>query len=201
MILRHQFLFLRHGQTDWNLEGRFQGRSDIPLNSTGLEQARYAAEILANEEINMIVSSPLIRALKTAAIVAERLRRPLFIERQLSEQDFGSFDGLIVDEIKMKHGVPLREPASNILPGDAEQWRDTVARAETAVSDWIGRYTSSQILFVSHDGIFRALLEALHESRFESENGRLYRFIPQASSWIIEGIDLASALSGQPTRM
>jgi broad specificity phosphatase PhoE len=62
MIPRREFLFLRHGQTDWNREGRYQGLRDIPLNETGLAQARAAATALAAQRIDRIVASPLDRA-------------------------------------------------------------------------------------------------------------------------------------------
>ena len=64
------FYFLRHGETDWNAEGRFQGHSDIPLNAQGLTQAHAAAQVMATCSIDLIVASPLIRALKTAALAA-----------------------------------------------------------------------------------------------------------------------------------
>ena len=57
-VPKRKFLFLRHGQTDWNLQGRFQGHSDIPLNETGLAQARLAAERLSGQGIELIISSP-----------------------------------------------------------------------------------------------------------------------------------------------
>jgi broad specificity phosphatase PhoE len=93
-LLPHQpFYFMRHGQTDWNLQGRLQGHSDIPLNATGLAQAHAAADALTDESIEVIVSSPLIRALKTAAIVAERIARQIYIDGQLKECSFGAFEG------------------------------------------------------------------------------------------------------------
>src|ERR1700722_10208985 len=82
-IPRRTFYFLRHGETDWNVEGRFQGHSDIPLNAQGLAQARSAAQIMADRSVDLIVASPLIRALKTAAIVAEAIGKPLRIDSEL----------------------------------------------------------------------------------------------------------------------
>jgi len=69
--------FVRHGQTDWNAEGRFQGHSDIPLNATGLSQAHHAARMLAACPIDRVVASPLVRAARTAEIVNERLGKPI----------------------------------------------------------------------------------------------------------------------------
>ncbi|MGA7262389.1 MAG: histidine phosphatase family protein, partial [Stellaceae bacterium] len=78
---RERLLFLfRHGETDWNREGRLQGHTDTPLNATGLAQAQALAESLRPHRLDVVVSSDLARAQTTARIVAEALRVPLFIE-------------------------------------------------------------------------------------------------------------------------
>ena len=87
------FYFLRHGETEWNAEGRFQGHSDIPLNPQGLAQAHAAARIIAACPVDLIVASPLIRALTTAAIVAEAIGKPVRIDSELKERHFGDFEG------------------------------------------------------------------------------------------------------------
>jgi broad specificity phosphatase PhoE len=96
---RRNFYFLRHGQTAWNVEGRFQGHSDIPLNEVGLAQARDAAKILARCPIDLIVASPLIRARRTAEVVSEALDRPLLLDDELKERHFGALEGLVVNEV------------------------------------------------------------------------------------------------------
>ena len=123
-----RFLFLRHGETDWNLQGRFQGHSDIPLNATGLVQARDAAAKLKSQTVHRIVSSPLVRALKTAAIVAEHIGLPIYVDSQFSERSFGSFDGQVIAEVKRQHGLAPSELAHRIFPPDAEKWPQTLAR-------------------------------------------------------------------------
>jgi len=72
-IPQNNFYFLRHGQTNWNVEGRFQGHTDIPLNDTGLSQGARRRGILARCPVDLIIASPLMRARKTAEIVAEDL--------------------------------------------------------------------------------------------------------------------------------
>src|SRR3954467_15333441 len=95
-IPKTSFYFLRHGQTKWNAEGRFQGHTDIPLNDIGLSQAHAAAAILARCPVDLIVASPLIRARTTAEIVAAQLGKPLFMDDELKERHFGAFEGLLV---------------------------------------------------------------------------------------------------------
>jgi len=99
------FYFLRHGQTDWNAAGRFQGHTDVALNELGLAKAHHAAQALAGCPVDIIVASPRIRALKTAAIVAERLNKPPFVDSALKERHFGAFEGLVVEEVKRRLGL------------------------------------------------------------------------------------------------
>jgi 2,3-bisphosphoglycerate-dependent phosphoglycerate mutase len=102
------FLF-RHGETDWNREGRLQGHTDTPLNATGLAQARTLAEKLLPHRLDAVVSSDLSRALTTAQIVAETLRIPLFTEPGLREVDVGAAEGLLWAEAKTRFGEGLTE--------------------------------------------------------------------------------------------
>ena len=137
MILRRPFYFLRHGQTDWNREGRYQGTSDIPLNATGIAQAVAAAALLARVRIDLIVASPLIRALKTAAIAAETMDRPIHVDRGLVERNFGSFDGLVITEVKQRHGLNPDENSRSIMPPDADPWDEILSRVPPVIAKWL----------------------------------------------------------------
>jgi broad specificity phosphatase PhoE len=166
-IPKRSFYFLRHGQTDWNVEGRFQGHTDILLNELGLSQARDAAAALANCPVDMLVASPLIRALTTAAIVAERLDKPIFVDTELKERKFGSFEGLIVSAVKRQFGLQPHERLVQHLPPDAEQWHETRARTVRVIGKWLDRQPEKTIVFVSHSGLFDALHELIFGSRIE----------------------------------
>lgn len=183
-----RFIFLRHGQTDWNLQGRYQGLSDIALNATGLEQAEAAARLLKQISIDRIVSSPLVRALKTAAIVSEYISVPINVSTGMSERSFGSFDGLVINEVKRKHGLKPDEPSSKIFPPDAEKWPQTLNRSRDVVGKWLNDFPDETILFVAHDGIFRALSELLHGEWFVSSHGIPYVFEPGLENWTITEI-------------
>ena len=102
------FLF-RHGETDWNREGRLQGHTDTPLNATGLAQAEALAESLRPHRLDAVLSSDLARAQTTARIVAETLRVPLFIEAGLRETDVGAAEGLLWVDAKTRFGEGLTE--------------------------------------------------------------------------------------------
>jgi glucosyl-3-phosphoglycerate phosphatase len=94
-----QVILLRHGLTDWNDAGRFQGHADVPLNLTGHAQAATAAEGLLNLGITRIVSSDLARAATTAKIVGERLGLDVTLDARLQEINVGSWAGLTPAEI------------------------------------------------------------------------------------------------------
>jgi len=105
-------LYLRHGQTDWNAQGRIQSSTDIPLNETGRAQARErAAELLSHQPpVEIIYASPLKRAKETAEIIQSALGVPLYLDERLVERDFGSLEGKKfdrwLDESELaQHGV------------------------------------------------------------------------------------------------
>ena len=185
----HDFLFLRHGQTDWNVEDRFQGQTDIPLNATGVAQAYRAAERLSHEHIDRIISSPLIRALKTAAIVAEHLSLPLIVERELTERHFGPFEGQVVREVKANLGLTPDTPIAGHLPPEAEQWPDTKSRSHRSIDRWMVRYPGDRLLFVSHHGLFAAIAEQLTNERLQGRNAVPYAFRKEDGDWRVESLE------------
>lgn len=169
------FYFIRHGQTDWNLEKRMQGHTDIPLNQAGFEQAARAAALFDKIHIDVIVSSPLSRAYKTAEVIAERKGLPIVSEPLLKERHFGKFEGRTIYEVFDEFGLPHTSSMSAILPPCAEQWPETRTRSLNVVSDYLNRYEGN-ILFVSHGAVFRAIYECLMNARLEAENAKPYYF-------------------------
>lgn len=97
MLTRTPFIFLRHGQTDWNAEDRCQGQMDIPLNATGRAQAEEATLPLKDCALTTICCSPLGRARETAEIVNRERQLPLVIVEDLQECAFGELEGKIED--------------------------------------------------------------------------------------------------------
>jgi broad specificity phosphatase PhoE len=187
VIPPRRFYFLRHGQTDWNREGRYQGTSDIPLNATGIEQARAAAQCLALVTIDRIVASPLIRALKTAEIVADQRGLSIHTERGLVERNFGSFEGLIIRDVKLRHGVPLDQPSASILPADADPWNEIYERVPPIIGRWLGTFPSETLLFVAHGGVFDALHQYMIGARVGAESKHAVPYIaqPLSNGWTL----------------
>lgn len=98
-----ELILIRHGETDWNRELRFQGQIDVPLNATGHEQARRVAERLAGESVQQLVCSDLLRTRQTAQAPAQTLGLGAVSDAALREQNFGVVDGMRVDDIKTRY--------------------------------------------------------------------------------------------------
>lgn len=182
------FLCLRHGVTDWNRQGRFQGRTDIPLNDEGISQADAAALRLRNLRIDHIVASPLIRAVRTAEIVASSLAAPLAIDDGLIECDFGSLEGQSIAEAMKVHGLTAREQLATILPGDGEAWPTVSARALRCVGQWLDNHPQANVLFVCHDGVMQAMSEVLCGHWFDNRHGTPFKFERTGDAWSVDEV-------------
>jgi probable phosphoglycerate mutase len=147
------FWFLRHGETDWNAQGISQGNVDIPLNATGIAQARTAEQRLRNRGIATIVSSPLSRARVTAAFVGETLELPIEIDPDLREVAFGVHEG------QRMSGWFADWVAGAATPEGAESFAALRRRAVAAVN----RATAQPpaVLVVAHGALFRSLRSAM----------------------------------------
>ncbi|WP_052213639.1 histidine phosphatase family protein [Belnapia sp. F-4-1] len=185
---RIPFWFLRHGETDWNAEGRSQGRTDIPLNSVGLAQARRAAKTLAGiGGIATVVASPLVRAKVTAEIAAEALGLPVEFDEGLQEVNFGE-----------QEGQPMGDwyddwIAGHYTPDRAEPFDALLARAVAAINRATAR--PGPVLVVAHGALFRALRLAFgHEPNVRTPNALPIRCEPPADGgtmWVVTPAELA----------
>ena len=180
------FCGLRHGATDWNREGRFQGRTDNPLNADGLRQAHEAADMLRDTGISRIVASPLVRAARTAEIIADAIAVPLTIDERIIEFDFGSFEGLPVRDLMIQHGVKSATGLVSILPADGESWDAMTERSLACVSNWLDRHPDDDFLFVCHDAVMQGMANALCGSYFKNSHGTPFRYINEDSQWRVE---------------
>ena len=97
MIPHKSFYFIRHGETEWNKLNLYTGSKDIPLNQTGIAQAKKAALLLKNKDIAHIVSSKLMRASQTAEIIAQTINKPISIAKNIEERYLGSKEGKPID--------------------------------------------------------------------------------------------------------
>jgi broad specificity phosphatase PhoE len=182
------FLCLRHGVTDWNAQGLFQGRTDIPLNDEGITQAHAAALRLQNVRLDQVVTSPLLRAVKTAEIVASASATPLAIDDGLIECDFGSLEGRSIAEVMKERGLTAREQLATILPSDSEAWPTVSARALRCVSQWLDSHPQANVLFVCHDGVMQAMSEVLCGNWFDNRHGAPFKFERTGDAWSVDEV-------------
>lgn len=184
---------LRHGETDWNKEGRLQGHTDIPLNSTGRRQICNAAEVLADlpEPIDLILSSPLVRAYESAQIVADRLsyeKENIVVEPLLIECGFGLGEGLTVGERMDKY-------PDGLYP-EMETYEDLIERARSAFDKIVTIYNGKKnILAVAHGAILSAVLIAVTNG--EIAYGGKKVLLDQGSIHLIRYIDGTIKLEGK----
>jgi broad specificity phosphatase PhoE len=144
---------IRHGQTDWNRAGRFQGHTDIPLNARGVEQAHELAQKLAHEHFAAVFSSDLSRARQTAEIVAAPLHLAVHPDLRLREIAQGNWEGLSLQEVQQKYAVDLRQadeaPETSRAPG-GESVLEVATRMQQAADELARRYPHERVLLVSH---------------------------------------------------
>ena len=182
------FLCLRHGATDWNRQGRFQGRTDNLLNDDGIAQARAAALRLAGVAVGAIVASPLRRAVQTAEIVGAALSLPVAIDAGIIECDFGSLEGRSIRDTMREHALTALEQLVSILPADGEPWAAVSARALSCVTTWQDGHPGTDILFVCHDAVMQAIAQELCGSFFENRYGTPFRFERAGEAWTVQEI-------------
>lgn len=157
---------LRHGQTDWNIDLRLQGITDIPLNTTGIDQATKAAAVLTASDWDFVASSPLSRAKLTAEIVAKALAIPeVQIEDLLLERSFGDAEGLTYQEWKREH------PSG--IPPQGETLGDLRDRAHLLLDRVLRQYRGTRVLAVSHGAMIRKLLRVASNDQLPGAGERI----------------------------
>ena len=173
------FWYLRHGETDWNAQGLSQGSIDIPLNSTGIAQARAAAEQLRHRGIKTIVASPLSRARVTAEIVAETLGLPLLLDPDLREVNWG-----------VQEGQPMSDWFADwVGGGPAPKGGETFAELRQRATSGVNRALAcpSAVLVVAHGALFRAVRAAMGvEANRRTRNAVPMWCAPGAEGWTID---------------
>lgn len=144
---------VRHGETDWNREQRLQGALDVPMNAAGLAQARRLAQRFSTLPIACVVSSPLVRAAATAAILADACRCGLVTDTRLREVDHGLWTGRTLPDIARQHPSfvsdgQLRPDAFDV--SGAERLPDVTRRVSAVLTDVLGSHRGRSVAIVSH---------------------------------------------------
>jgi len=159
MITR--ILLIRHGETDWNASGRWQGMADIPLNKTGLEQAAALAEHLKERPISAVYTSDLQRASQTARLIADRHRLTIIEDQRLRESNLGEFQGLTLAEIMErypKEALQMKQEYMAFIAPNGESRVAVQARVYAAFCDITAKHHPGEVVIISHGGAIRTLL-------------------------------------------
>ncbi len=153
-----KILITRHGQTDWNVLGKIQGQTDIELNDNGRQQAKETGELIKNENIDIIITSPLKRAKETAKIINENFNVTIIEDNRLMERNFGKSEGLTKDDRrKLKEINPEVNDVwnynKNIDFNGMETMQDFCNRIYKFLDEIINKYRYKNILIVTHGGV------------------------------------------------
>ncbi|MBI3536906.1 MAG: histidine phosphatase family protein [Chloroflexi bacterium] len=159
-------IFIRHGETDWNVEQRIQGQTDTPLNARGMEQAeKLAAHLAAEEKISALYSSPQQRARVTAETIARQIGiAPMFDDR-LKEKFLGELEGMQISIVEQKYPEwfrAWRESENYIaLPGEEEP-RDLQIRVQSFLDELKSRHANgARVAIVTHGATLNMLMATL----------------------------------------
>ena len=176
---------IRHGQTDWNLEGRYQGQTDVPLNATGLAQALELVEELKDQPFAAVYASNLQRAMETANILAEPFHLPVTIEPRLVEISQGEWEGKLFTDIKQRYpwlSEKLASDAENLRPPGGETVGEVSQRVYAALDDLAQLYPNQKVLVVSHGIVMATVVCKVNGIPL----GHAYQVLPENSQpiWV-----------------
>ena len=162
---------VRHGQTQWNLEQRFQGLIDVPLDQDGKNQAHQLACELKDISFDKIYASPLLRAKETATILNQYLNKEIHFEPNLREGAFGKAEGMTRAEYlqyysvqhAQVHAMPFLERIqSTVVPG-SESIAEIADRVISFLNTLVQQHVGETLLVVSHGFVIRSVLASLCE--------------------------------------
>ncbi len=157
-----RLLLVRHGETDWNQQMRFQGQTDVPLNAKGLEQADTIARRLRNEPLQAIYSSDLQRAMQTAHVVATYHDLKPIPDSGLRELSYGVWEGMSREEILQSEWAELferyRKDSLRHRPPGAEYPEQIIERSRQVLQRIRHAHGEGSVCVVGHGGSLRALI-------------------------------------------
>lgn len=180
--MKTRVYLIRHGETIWNLEGRFQGHTDIELSNKGFWQAKLISRRLQNAPLSAVYSSTLNRAYLTAKIIAGYHNLPVIKVPQLIEMCYGDWEGKMLSEINKKYGEQfprwLNNPTLFQIP-QGETIQSLQKRAVEAVNRIVEKHPREHVVVVAHGITIRTILSSVLNlpltqiSRFRQDNAAL----------------------------
>ena len=187
------FYAIRHGQTDWNVQGLLQGTIDTDLNETGRDQARAAHEVFKTLDIHHIIVSPKKRCLQTLEHLLNEQDVPSITDQSLIERSFGQYEGQSRDKVTNGQGMSIPH-----LP-TVEPWDEVKDRAASCVLRHLRETPDKTLCFVTHGGVTSALVEALTgREGFVTPNCQFIRFTEHDQGWDYSVIETHSVETTHP---
>ncbi len=157
-----RIILVRHGETTWNIEGRYQGQEDTPLSERGLQQGHLLAEGLRNIPIDFAISSPLQRSYQTCKFCAELHGLEVNTDNRLLEINHGSWEGVLAQDIQEQYPVEFAlwhsQPEKVQMPGGGESLEDVRKRVRAAFDEYAAQYDGKTILVAAHDAVNKAII-------------------------------------------
>lgn len=168
----------RHGETQWNVDFKVCGRTDVPLTERGREQAKELARDAMDRGIEVIIASPMLRAYETAGAVSEAIGVPILTDERLVEQDYGIYEGVPRDDpgfLGSKRQFAFRYPGG-------ESMMDLAHRVYAVLDEVKEKYAGKKVLLVCHGAVCRAIHSYFHDMNneeyfhFQIENAKLSQY-------------------------
>lgn len=187
-----QICLVRHGETDWNAMGKIQGRTDIPLNATGKQQARECGQCLASSHWDRIVTSPLKRAKQTAEIINQSLQLPMEEMEEFVERAYGDAEGMTREE-------RLESFPDGHIPNQEDR-PSLNKRIMKGIQQIHEKYPDQKIILVAHGGVINAILATLSNGEIGSGktrlmNGCISNLFFRENQWQIQDYNCITHLS------
>ena len=180
-------VLLRHGQTDWNLNHRYQGLTDIPLNTTGEQQAREANELLQSFQFDAVYCSDLERAKTTARLALKDIYpyEKVCCDRRLRERNFGTYEGGPYDKeyLPEEYRISMADDPENFKFPEGESLRDVEKRIHPFVDEIKRRHPGETVLIVAHGTLLSMLLFAAEN---KPVNDKTRQHLQNATPMILE---------------
>jgi broad specificity phosphatase PhoE len=189
-----KLIAIRHGETEWNLEGREMGQLDSALTNRGIEQSRLIARRLEQIRFDVLYSSDLGRAIQTAEIIAVQCRKEIRVEAELRERHMGIFQGLTLAE--MRERFPLERVAFEQIGPDyvipeGESARQRTKRSADVMTTIANRHPEATVVVVTHGGFLMGFLEFVlniplgNGWRFKRHNASYNAFEYAEDRWML----------------
>lgn len=170
---------IRHGETDWNKNGKLQGRTDIPLNNIGISQAKQSGEFLSKNNWDYIITSPLKRAKQTASTINLKLNLPVYEMDEFIERSFGKAEGTYIDKNSLNNDIPKQELLSSLN-----------ARILKGLNKINNRFEGKRVLLVTHGAVINSLLTNVSDDTIKIGTFNLANacisYIIYTDKWIVK---------------